>query len=291
MRGREKVFRQRISFLSPHFKKMKKEIKEITKDIVRITTIDERWYFKPSKSSKTGLPEYIYYPSATWILNYYPKSKWFYDWVGRKGLEEAERIKITAGKKGSKVHQAIEKYLKGEKIEMDCKFLNTETEQEEELSVEEYDCLLSFENFDLKYNPEVLANEIVVFNEKEEYAGTIDLICMIGGIIYIIDFKSGNLYPEAELQLSAYSHCDLEELLKEFKISQQDWEARQLAVLQVGYKRNKNGYKLTQLQDKYDLFLNVKNVWANENSEAKPKQKDYPLFIQRKKVVKKTKTK
>jgi hypothetical protein len=69
------------------------------------------------------------------------------------------------------------------------------------------------------------------------------LVCEIAGQPYIIDFKTGqNVWPEYELQVSAYKHA-LED--KGFK----------LAILQVGYKRNKAGWKFTEIEDKFDLFL------------------------------------
>lgn len=270
---------------------MKKEIRTVDekKGIVQITTWDERWYAKPSKNKETGLPEYEFVPSVTWICSSYPKGKFFWKWLADKGWDEAEAIKIAAGNKGSKVHQAIKKYLQGEEVKMNDKFINSETEQEEELTVEEWDCIVSFEEFDKKFQPKVIALEQTFFNEKHGYAGTIDLICEIEGIIHIIDFKTGqNLWPEHELQISAYSHLDIG--LKELGIKEQDWEARQLNLLQIGYSRNKNRYKITEVEDKFDLFLNTKQIWANECANLNPSQKDYPLAIQRKKVAPKLKT-
>ena len=54
---------------------MKKDIITINeeKGIIQITTVDERWYSFQTNNKTTGLPEYRYLPSVTWITEYYPK--------------------------------------------------------------------------------------------------------------------------------------------------------------------------------------------------------------------------
>jgi hypothetical protein len=97
------------------------------------------------------------------------------------------------------------------------------------------------------------------------------LICKIDGELYIIDFKTGqNVWPEYELQLSAYkaAYCE-----------QNPVSSPKLAVLQIGYRRNKDGYKFTDIPDKFDLFLAAKQIWANEHGADKPSQKEYPVTL------------
>jgi hypothetical protein len=53
-----------------------------------------------------------------------------------------------------------------------------------------------------------------------------------------------------------------------------------LAVLQIGYKRNKAGWKFTEVEDKFHLFLATWGIWANETAGQKPLQRDYPLSLQ-----------
>jgi hypothetical protein len=52
-----------------------------------------------------------------------------------------------------------------------------------------------------------------------------------------------------------------------------------LGILQVGYKRNKNGFKFTEVEDQYPLFLATREIWKKETSGQRPLQKDYPLEI------------
>ncbi len=249
---------------------MKKEIRELDKKngIVQITTYDERWYARPIKHKKSGVPTYEYLPSVTWIASYYPKGIPFYKWLANKGWDEAEAIKQAAGDKGSKVHYAIEDLLKGYPVRMDAKYINPTTGQEEELTLQEYECLMSFAKWFEATKPEIISRELIVFNDQHGYAGMVDFVCMIDGQLYVIDFKTGQyIWPEYKIQISAYQHCN------------KDWQAAKLAILQLGYKRNKNGYKFTEVQDKFDLFLAAKQIWSNETKNIVPLQKDYPLEL------------
>ena len=258
--------RQRLAPRNQRKIVMKKEIRETKEGIIQITTWDERWYAKSKMDEKTGLPIYEFVPSVTWIAGYYPKGIAFYKWLAQKGWDEAEAIKTAAGDKGSKVHFAITDLLAGKEVAMDGKYLNKTSGKEEELTLEEYECLMSFVDWFKKTKPKVLANELVVFNEEYGYAGTIDLIAEIDGEKYIIDVKTGaNIWPEHELQISAYLHGQPEK--------------HKLALLQLGYKRNKNGWKFTEIEDKFDLFLSARKIWQNECGEDRPRQKDFPLVL------------
>jgi len=263
---------------------MKKEIKQIItidgKEYVQLTLPDERWYVRGIVDELNNKLENEFVPSVSWISGFYPKGIAFYKWLADKGWNEAEALKSSAGNKGSKIHQAIESLLKGKEVRMREKFLNRETLQEEELTVDEYEAIMSFVDWYNETNPEIVGTEQVVFNDEYGYAGTVDLICRIGDQLYIIDFKTGqSIWPEYELQISAYKHAvNLSEDIK-------------LAILQVGYRKNKKLFKFTEIEDKFDLFLSAKNIWQNECANIKPKQKDYPtslkVVVNKKKEIKK----
>lgn len=256
---------------------MKKEIRvaDEKRGIIQVTTTDERWYVKESEDPKTKLPIYKYVPSSTWICNYYPKGIQFYKWLAEKGWDESQLIKEQAGARGSKVHKAVETLIAGETITLESKFLNTRTEEQEELTVDEYEAVMSFVDW---YNSleekEVVACEIAVWNDKYNYAGTVDLVMKIkdkktGAIdTWVIDIKTGqNIWKEYELQISSYKHA--------LKLDQEP----RLAVLQLGYRRNKSLYKFTEIKDCFNLFLVAREIWAVENSDEKPKQRDYPVAL------------
>ncbi|MEK7664221.1 MAG: hypothetical protein AAB340_02160 [Patescibacteria group bacterium] len=294
---------------------MKKEIIHIDKKkgILRITSISERWYVRTIKSKKTGLKERAYYPSSTWISSYYPKGVYFHKWLAGKGWTEVEALKQAAADRGSRVHYACQDLDEGKEIKITDKYLNPSTKQKEELSKDEVDCIISYRDFIDELKPELLANEITSFGDV--YAGTADKIFRIGlpptnfsatsvdsskkrevaqtvsrskpisnkkisgGQVWIVDLKtSQSIWPEHELQISSYSHMYFD--LKKMGITDKEWQNRKLAILQIGYKKNRKGYKFTEVQDKYYLFRNVAyKIWKNENSDMKPKEKDYPSVI------------
>jgi len=269
---------------------MQKQIKVVKDDIVQVTTLDERWYSKTIKNIKTGLPEIKWKPSVTWIKSYYYMSPYLMKWIADKGLTESEKIKKDAGLKGDKIHQATEDIDRGIEISMDSKYLNKRTGEPEELTVEEYEAIMSYRDYIDAEEPELLANELTVFskeNSEEEYGGTLDRIFAKGFVkegvrqIWIVDIKSSkSIYKDMTIQVSAYSYADIN--YKEMGITDEEWENRKLAILQVGYQRNKNGYKFTEIPSKYNLFQVAYQTWKEENPNAKPKQRDYPLTIQSK---------
>lgn len=265
---------------------MKKDIQIVDKEkgVVRVTTIDERWYAIPYSNKVTGLPDYKYYPSSTWIASYYYTSPYLIKYIAEKGLTEADAIKQAAGEKGSKVHQGTEILDKGEEIGVMTELLNTTTNQKEVISIEEYEALISYRDWFNLNKPEILATEMTVYSDKYEYAGTLDRIIALGMVkegvrqIYILDFKTSKaIYKSHMIQLSSYKHADID--YKALGISDEEWENRKMLILQLGYKLNKNGYKATEVEDKFKLFLNSRETWMDENPDTKPKQRDLPLSI------------
>ena len=95
---------------------MLKEIKKIKRGVMRITSLNERWYTKTVVNKKTGLKERVYYPSSTWISGYYPKGEHFYKWLAGKGWSDVEAVKQAAADKGSRVHYACQDLDEGKEI-------------------------------------------------------------------------------------------------------------------------------------------------------------------------------
>jgi len=259
---------------------MLKEIKKIKKGVIRITSLSERWYARMSVNEKTGKQEYVYYPSSTWISSYYPKGVYFHKWLAGKGWTEVETLKQAAADRGSRVHYACQDLDDGKEIKITDKYVNPSTKQKEELSKDEVDCIISYRDFLDEIKPVLLAQEITSFGDV--YAGTADKIFTVGKNprqVWIVDLKtSQSIWPEHELQISSYSHMHFD--YKKIGIMDKEWQNRKLAILQIGYKKNRKRYKFTEVQDKYHLFRNVAyKIWKNENPDIKPKERDYPMVI------------
>lgn len=271
---------------------MKKIIREVDqkRGIMQITTSDERWYLKPGKDAQTGLPIYKPVPSVTWVAGYYPKGIQFYKWLADQGWDEAQAIKVAAGDKGSAVHLAIEMILSGMEFRIDTKVQDKSrsTEQEtyeRELTYEELLCVASFLEWKRRLDEAgtpltVLATEITIFSEIHGYAGTVDLICKIGDQPYIVDFKtSKSVWTEYMLQVSAYRRAleNGENPIEDKDGKLVDLSGLKTAILQVGYTGNQSGFKFTEVDDHFDLFLTAQKIWRNEL----PVKDQYPGFTQK----------
>ena len=260
---------------------MLKEVKKLKRGVLRITSLNERWYAQLSLNERTGKKEYEYFPSSTWISSYYPKGVYFHKWLAGKGWTEVEALKQAAADRGSRVHYACQDLDEGKEIKITDKYLNPSTGHKEELSKEEVDAIISYRDFIDEAKPQLLANEITSFGDV--YAGTADKIFAVkegkNRQIWIVDLKtSQSIWPEHELQISSYSRMQFD--LEKMGISEKEWDKRRLAILQIGYRKNRKGYKFTEVHDKYHLFRNVAyKIWQNENSDMKPKEKDYPTVI------------
>ncbi|MBK7546187.1 MAG: hypothetical protein IPI56_10685 [Elusimicrobia bacterium] len=240
---------------------MKKEIVDIdpARGVFRVTTDNERFYIRPSKNKTTGLPDYEYAPSVTYITSFYPKGPQLTKWIAEQGGTK-QRRKTDAGARGSRIHAAVAALVGGGTVTPDMKFDGVE------LAVDEYAAVLNFRDWFEATRPEVLGSEFLIWNDEHNYAGTVDLKVKINGEVWVIDLKSSkSVYPEYALQLSAYKKCIP--------------DATRIGVLQVGYTRSKSGWKFTELDDKFDVFLATKRVFENETAGAKPLQREFPLSI------------
>lgn len=268
---------------------MKKIIRNVDeeKGIHQVTIADERWYMKPDTDIVTGLPIYKPVPSVTWIAQSYPKGIGYYKWLAEHGWDEAESIKVAAGDKGTKVHAAIEDIMQGKEVRIDSKYLNKSTEQMEELTLEECDCILSFINFKKEkeddFIVETITFEKTVFSDQYNYAGTVDWIVKLTHKetkevqYWIIDFKtSAYIWPSHEIQLNGYKKT-IEN--GENNIEGLDVSDIHMGILQVGYSKNKAGYKFTEIDNKFELFLASQLIWKNEHENEKPKVRDYPIVL------------
>jgi hypothetical protein len=250
---------------------MQKLIIEKPDGMVQVTSDDERWYAIPSSDPATNLPMYRFIPSVTWICSYYPKGVAFYKWLASKGWDEAQEQKNAAGDKGSRIHKAIEDLISGETVSMDSKYTDN-SGFESELTTEEYEAVLSFVDWAKSVNPTFLHTEMTVISNTFGFAGTVDCIAKIGDDTFIIDWKSSqNVWPEMELQISAYKTALIEMGILD--------DSTKLAILQVGYRKNRNRYKWNEVEYQFPLFLAARTIWEKETSGDKPLQRDYPVSV------------
>lgn len=131
-------------------------------------------------------------PSVTTILNVIAKGVGFDQWMGNQpSYKAACEERDVAGKRGTIVHESIEKLLKGEEVEA----------PNEEISKH----LMCFKKFYDENDIEVLDQEIFLISPDYGFAGTPDLICKTSGKIWLIDYKTGNQYKTHPLQCRMYA--------------------------------------------------------------------------------------
>lgn len=258
---------------------MKKEIvvADEARGIIRVTTVDERWYARPAADPVTGLPTtYTYIPSVTWIGHHYPKGIAYHKWLAQHGWDEAVAIREAAADKGSKVHQAVAALLDGRRVALTDAFVNPSTGHPEELTLAEYDCLLAFAAWHAETQPTFVAKDFVVWADDDAYAGTVDLLCRIGSRVWLVDFKTSQyVWPEHRIQVTAYRDA-----LPPALLCGEPREAVGLAILQLGYRGNRRKWKWTPVTPVPELFQAARAIWAEETAGAQPYQRDYPLTIQ-----------
>jgi hypothetical protein len=172
-------------------KKSYDRILEISDDAKQITMPDSRYYRRNGE----------YYPSVTYVLSYYPKGKFFEDWLKKVGYS-SEYIVKKAGEEGTAVHEMIEEYLNGKELN----FLNQYGNPQ--YSPDVWQMFLRFVEWWEEYNPKLIETEVHLFSDELKVAGTCDMVCEIEGELWIIDFKTSNhLQTTYDLQAAVYGKC------------------------------------------------------------------------------------
>lgn len=166
-------------------------ILEISDDATQITLPDSRYYRRNGK----------YYPSVTYVLGYYPKGKFFENWLKQVGFS-ADYIVKKAAEEGTQVHELAEAYLNGEELN----FLDERGRPQYNPDV--WQMFLRFVEFWELYNPKLIETEVHLFSDELKVAGTCDLICEIDDKLWLLDVKTSNMvHSTYELQTCVYGQC------------------------------------------------------------------------------------
>jgi hypothetical protein len=155
----------------------------INKEKKCVEIFNAHWYLAPNGE---------YYPSVTSVLQTINKGYGYEEWLKSVG-HNSKIIVEKAQKSGSKIHDAIERFLLGNKLEP------------LEFDEDEWVKMCNFANWANNLDLEVIETETELFSENMRIAGTADLVCRINGTVYLIDYKSGNnIYSTSHLQVGAY---------------------------------------------------------------------------------------
>jgi len=139
-------------------------------DLSSITTEKERKYTTPNNTS---------YPSITTVLSILSKDS-IAKWKARVGEEEANKISTRASKRGTAVHEAIEKYLNNEDWEL----------LKEAITPDILESVLNVRGvLDSKIGT-IYAQEAPLYSDHLGVAGRVDCIAEYEGKLSVIDFKT-----------------------------------------------------------------------------------------------------
>jgi hypothetical protein len=265
-------------------------------DNKRIDCLDERFYTVDGET---------FFPSVTTVLQVYPKGFGYEKWL-KENADDAEDILREAGEQGSKVHDAIDRIIKGEEVtwvtrQIDTFQLSTvESHQQyiqdvrdgfqskyirevQHYTLLEWQMVLRFMAFCEQCSPEFEANEINLIVDEVKLGGTLDIVCMIRGERWLIDVKTSNyIHKTHELQLAAYT--------KMWNIKNPDFPIDRVGILWLkaqtrgedkkGEKIQGAGWQLKEFekswQENWRLFQHVRAIWDEENPNYRPKNLIYP---------------
>jgi hypothetical protein len=249
-------------------KKQYQRILQISEDAKQITLPDSRYYRRNGE----------YYPSITYILQYYPKGKHFEDWLKQVG-NNADYIVRKAAEDGTQTHGLCETYLNGEEIN----FLSTSGDPKYDINI--WQMFLRFVEFWETFNPVLIETEVHLFSDEWKVAGTCDLVVEIEGKIWVLDIKTSNhLHTTYDFQTAVYGKCYEECFGKKIDHRGILW----LKSAKRGPKKDKmqgKGWEVVESSRTYEedlnLFKTVKTIFDLENPNHSPSFTEFRTSVRR----------
>lgn len=232
-------------------------ILEISDDHKQITLPDSRYYRRNGK----------YYPSITYVLQYYPKGKYFEDWLKQVGFS-ADHIVRKASEEGTQVHDMIENYLNGKELTFLDEYDNPK------YNPDVWQMFIKFVDWWEEYKPTLIEAEVHLFSDKYKVAGTCDLVCELNGELWIIDFKTSNhLQTTYDLQTAVYAQCFEECFGKKIDRTGILWLKSSKRGPAKGKMQGK-GWEMYESsrskEENLDIFQTVKRLFDLENPNPTP---------------------
>jgi hypothetical protein len=244
-------------------------ILEISDDHKQITLPDSRYYRRNGE----------YYPSVTYVLNLYPKGKFFEDWLKKVGYA-SEYIVKKASEEGTQVHELCEMYLNGEELY----FLSPSGKPQHHPDI--WIMFLRFVDFWEEYTPKLIETELHLFSDKLKVAGTCDLIVEINDELWLLDIKTSNqMHSTYELQTAVYGQCYQECYNKKVDRYGILWLKSSKRKASKGKMQGK-GWEILEsertFEQNIDIFKTVKKLFDLENPTSSPSFESFRTTAKRK---------
>jgi genome maintenance exonuclease 1 len=250
------------------YKKSVTRVLEIDQDAKQVNFLDTRFYKKGEK----------YYPSVTSVLQYFPKNKFFENWLKDVG-HNSDIIVRKAANEGTQVHEAIEDYLLGKEIT----WLNEYSEAKYSMDV--WKNILKFDEFWKQVKPTLIESEIHLFSDEAKIAGTCDLVLEVNGEIWILDIKTSNsLHTSQDLQIAAYAKMWNETFEEKVVRAGILWlKSSKRGPDKSGKKIQGKGWEVYEssrsIEENWDFFQKILDLYHLENPDAKPTFESFPLSV------------
>jgi len=250
-------------------KKSIKRILEVDPEGKQVNFLDNRFYKRNNE----------YYPSVTSILNYFPKGKFFENWLKDVG-HNAEYIAKKSADEGTQTHSLIEKYLTGEQINWLDEYGHATC------SLNVWQMLLKFVEFWETEKPELIESEIHLFSDIHKIAGTCDLVAKLRNELWILDIKtSNNLHTSYDLQLAAYTTCWNETFEEKVTRNGIIWlKSSKQKADKKGDKIQGKGWEVItserSIEENWELFNKVYDLYKLENTKQEPTFNKFPTSVQ-----------
>lgn len=249
-------------------RKSVKRILDVDKEAKQINFLDKRYYTRNKE----------YYPSITTILAFYPKGKFFEEWLKDVG-HNATFIAQRSADEGTQTHSLIERYLNGEELS----FLDSNDKLICSFNV--WNMFLRFVDFWTTYKPKLLESEIHLFSDKYKIAGTCDLVIELNGEIWLIDLKTSNsLHTSYDLQVAAYAQCWNETFEQKIAHTGILWlKSNKHKPSKIEKKIQGKGWELfvspRSIKQNWSLFKIIHKLYKIENPKENPYETSFKYVV------------
>lgn len=128
------------------------------------------------------------YPSITTVLGHTPapeKADWLSGWRARVGTAKADKIRDDAAQRGTNVHLMLERFVRGE-------------DPQQLTFPSEHAAIFNSMKLGLSKVNTVYGQEVVLYSDALEVAGTCDMVAEYQGELAIVDYKTSTRAKTAD---------------------------------------------------------------------------------------------
>ena len=256
-----------------YFDQRVKRLVEVNKFAKQITLHDERYYQRD---------EFTFYPSVTHVLSYFPKAKFFENWIKEVGFN-ADIIIRRAGEEGTQVHGLIEQFLAGEELRW------IDEEGKVLYNTDIWRMVTKFVEFWNTYNPKLIASEVPLVSDTLKTAGTGDIVCEIANVNWLLDIKTSNaLHRTFDLQTAVYTQAWNETHNIQIERRGIIWlKSTKRGPSKSGKQMQGDGWEVREsertLEEDLELFKLAYRMFELENPDSRPSTEKLPTVLKLKK--------